>query len=702
MDTFELKDKDGTLYEVRAPSPELALSAFKKMQGMTAQQPAAPQVSSERQSVDAWRKENPIKAGVRDVARNVVRGLPFGSYLDEAAAGITALRRGTNYADEKRMVDAMDEAASDNSTKLGTLPLIGDVTAGGLTSLASGIATAPLAPVARVMQGATLLPRAVNLGLTGSGYGALYGAGEGNTTGERLGNMLLGGGLGAGLGAAAPVVGAGVSNAARGVADRMRPAPRELQNYSRPAINRMAELLQMDNLNQQQIAGQANRLGREGMLADMGENMRTATEALNQQPGPARQDISRVLRARRDMAQSRINADVDQALGPAANVPATIEQTAQHYRAAQRPLYDAFYETEVPQTAQLRQVIGQIQNSAPGAFRKAQQMAIAEGVNPQYLARLQADPMGAMTGNQGRTVRGQRQWTPVELDYLKRAVDDVARNAAPGSNEARIFGGLARNLRNTVDESLSPGDAADSPWAQARQVAGEGINIRDAVDEGQRAFSKGLSADQLAADMARRSDMGRAGYRIGARENLRSMMSHAGTAFRGSGDVKARQLLNSPEARRKVELLAENPQNARNLNQRIGTENTFAETYEQAMGNSATARRQAARDLIPRQYDAKNMSQLRQTSLSGFAMEGVGRIANALSGRYLNERNQRIAQEMAQMLIAQGVSRNNVARGLVDMANRANVSAQARQNINRFAENLVRGSTAPAISSSNQ
>jgi hypothetical protein len=93
------------------------------------------------------------------------------------------------------------------------------------------------------------------------------------------------------------------------------------------------------------------------------------------------------------------------------------------------------------------------------------------------------------------------------------------------------------------------------------------------------------------------------------------------------------------------------------------------------------------------------MGQLRQTSLSGFAMEGVGRMANILSAGYLNERNQTIARQMADMLVAQGVSRENIGRGLVEMANRANVSARARQNINAFAEQIVRGSAPAAISS---
>jgi hypothetical protein len=208
-----------------------------------------------------------------------------------------------------------------------------------------------------------------------------------------------------------------------------------------------------------------------------------------------------------------------------------------------------------------------------------------------------------------------------------------------------------------------------------------------------------MSADQLQANMQGMSQIEEASTRIGAREALRSTMANAGTAFRASGDVKARQLLNSPEARAKVGLLAQSPQGAQQLNSRIAAENRFADTYEQVMGNSATARRQAARDLIPRQYDADSMGKLRQTSLSGYAIEGVGRLANLLSAGYLNERNRTIAQNMANMLVAQGVARENIGRGLMEMARRSNVSAQARQQINQFAETLVRGSAAPAISS---
>lgn len=667
----------------------------KVMAGFGAPEPTAPEATPERKAVDQWRRQNPVKAGIRDVARNVVRGLPFGSYLDEAAAGINARRRGTSYDDEKRMIDAMDQSASDNSTTIATLPLIGDVTAGGLTALASGIATAPVAPVARVMQGATLLPRAINLGLTGAGYGALYGAGEGNTAEERSYNAGLGAFLGGGIGALAPVAGSGVSNAVSGIRNRTQALPQELQRYGRPAANRMAELAQLDDLTQSQVNAARARLGDEGMLADIGENMRTATEALNQQPGPARRIISNALHQRRGGAQARIDQDVTGALGPAANVPATIRNLEQQYGQQAAPLYEQFYQTRIPQSRQLAGIVERVRRAQPGVLNRALRLAQADGHDPRFLINLRDDVMTQMTGVQGQ--QAQRVWTGAELDYLKRAVDDVARDAGPGTNEQRIFGNLARALRTHVDEAISPGAPDQSVWAQARQIAGDGIRAEDAIEAGQGAFRRGLSADQLQADFAARSALEQDAMRVGAREALRSHMSNAGTAFRASGDVKARQLLNSPEAQRKVEMLATSPASARALNRRIGAENTFAETYEQAMNNSATARRQSARDLIPRQYDAKNMGQLRNTSLSGFAMEGIGRLTNLLSAGYLNERNQMIARQMAEMLTAQGVARDDIARGLLEMARRSNVTAQARQQINAFAENLVRGTTRPAI-----
>jgi len=637
-------------------------------------QPAKRAQTAEQKAVAEWRKANPKTAYAFDVAHNLVRGLPVGSFADEALATVRSLRSGNSYDAEKRMVNAMTEAASNDTTTLATLPFVGDVTTGGLTSLASGIATAPLAPVARVMQGISLLPRAVNMGISGGLYGALYGAGEGDTVQERAGNARTGLAVGTSLGVAAPTFAAGAGNVAARIRDARAPLPRGIQRFERGAVERVRQAAEMDNLDAGSVAV-LNRMGRPAVLADAGENLRTITEGINQQPGPARRVISETLRRRRAGAQARINADVDGALGPAANLPATIRATEQQYQQAARPFYDQFRQQQIPVDQELVAIL----------------QAVPDNIWPRVQEKIRMERLDP--ANVANTGRG--------IDLIKRALDDAA-GAAQRANQRddyRLYSNLARDLRTHVDRLLSPNDPAQSPWAQGRAIAEEGFNVQDAIEEGRNAFNRNLSADQLEANMQGMNQLERESTRLGAREALRSQMANAGTAFRESGDVKARQLLNSPEARRKAEMLATSPQAAQQLNTRIGTENTFAETYDQVMGNSATARRQAARNIIPRQYDAASMRELRGTSFSGAIAEGMGRIANFLTAGYLNERNARIASQMAEMLVAQGVSRENIANGILQMMQRQRMTAARRNQVNQFVERVIRGTSPVAIES---
>jgi hypothetical protein len=678
-----IASEGATLDQVRAHKVGAAAPAESKPQ------------TPEQKAVADWRQQNPKTAYVRDVARNVVRGTGIGSFMDEVSAGFRSFTRGEPYEQSKRMIDAMDEASAADTTTLGTLPLIGDVTTSGLAQIASGVATAPFMPMARVAHGATLLPRVANALATGAGYGALYGAGEGNSLEERGGNAATGLAVGGALGAAAPVVGSAIGAGANAIRNRMQPLPRELQQFERPAIDRVRQVAEMDELTPIDVATTDARLGRQGMLADTGENLRTVTEGLNQQPGPARRVISQAMRRRQEGAPARLDTAVTDALGPPANIPATIANLERQYGAQAAPLYDQFHNMRVPQTREITGTVDRIRRAQPGVFNQALRLAVADGVDPRFLVRLQNNPMTPMTGVQGQ--QAQRVWQGVELDYLKRAVDDIARNADPGSNEQRIFGNLARALRTQVDEAISPGAPDQSVWAQARQIAGDGIRTEEAIEAGRGAFNRNLSADQMEADLAGMSALERDGMTVGAREALRSNMANASTNFRANGDATARRLLNSPENARKMEMLAETPQGAQRLTTQVRAENDMAETFNQVMSNSATARRQAARDIIPRQYEAASMRELRGSSLSGAVAEGVGRLGNFLTAGYLNERNQRIASQMADMLVAQGVTRENIARGIIEMMNRQRLSAAQRNNVNRFAESLVRGSTPAAV-----
>jgi hypothetical protein len=154
-----------------------------------------------------------------NAVRQVARGTPFGSFMDEFAAGADAatypvLGRGSTadsfaqrYAENVAQERARDEAfeASNPAAALGL-------------QLGGALLSAGVAPAATVMKGATLLPKTVNAATTGLGYGAIYGAGEGEGL-DRLKNAGIGAGIGGVFGAAVPVVTRGVSNASEYVTD---------------------------------------------------------------------------------------------------------------------------------------------------------------------------------------------------------------------------------------------------------------------------------------------------------------------------------------------------------------------------------------------------------------------------------------------------------------------------------------------------
>lgn len=677
MAKYRITGPDGGTFEVTAPddaTPDQVLAYAQK--NMTPKQEAAPAKPIDpmkqhaREEVSAYRKANPTMTMVDDTVRRLARGTPVGSWLDEANAitqsYLPEALGGMPYEKAIAIQRAKDELADEESAVVGRLPVIGDVTAGGLTKLAGGIASAPLAPVARVFQGTTMLPSVGNAAISGAGYGAAYGAGEGETTGERATNAAIGSAFGGTLGAAAPVVASGVANTVAAARNRMAPVAREVAGFDRAAVNRLTPLVEQNRAN---VALRQRELGGDGMLADMDGAMRDVTEAIAQQPGRQRQVVQTALERRSEGAADRIRGTLDAEMGgPAADLRATEQAIRQHYNQAAAPHYRAFYQSQIPVDNELVAILQAVPDDV---WPRVQRMMRMERVDPNHIAN---------TGH--------------GIDLIKRALDDAARGAGRGTNEERLYSNLARDLRNHVDNLLSPGNPADSPWAQGRAIAGEGIEGREALEMGSRVFSGKMDPNTLAADMAGMSQAGREMVTAGARADLRNIMGRAATNFGPNGDATARRALNSEFAEGSLQQVA-GPQAAQRIQSRINAENEFADTRNQVLSNSATARRQAGRDIVPRQYDQSQMAGVRNTSLTGIVMEGVGRIANIVTAGALNERNARIATDMARMLVAQGASRDQIISGLMREARKQVMTQQQRQYLRGIVENITRG-TAPA------
>jgi len=689
MARYQFTGPDGGTYQIDAPDdvPQKDVMDFVGQKftadPKTPVADAGPQLSDLDKAADA-RVAKEAAGGFAPHA-SPAQYLPFGSWLDEASAGIDA---GLNKISGGRIGQPYDEAKAYQNARQRYI----DKNASGLergAAMAGGvIASAPFG-AARVFRGTSLLPEIGNAALTGMGYGAIYGAGEGEDT-NRIWNALEGAGYGGVIGAAAPGVARGVGNAVNYFANRGAPLPAALQQFERGAVNRVADDMTTSGLTPSQYARQAQELGPQGMLLDMGEDLRGSAETLANTHGPQLPIVRGELNARRADAPDRIRAGVDRALGPERNLGQFVDTVTRGTRQQAAPYYDQFHATSIPVTPEIRNVLDSIPASA---FNRAQTLARADGYRQQFRLRPGNDPMQAMTGVQ-RTAR-EAVPTGLEYDYLKRAVDDLARGAERGSNEARIYGNLARQLRTTIDTHLSPGDPTQSAWAVARSIAGDGLEGREAAELGSTVFSSKRDPNVVADELSNLSQAGQTMYRHGARNNLRQIMGRAATNFGQNGDATARRTLNSEFARENVAQIA-GGRRANHLARLVDAENTMAESFNEIMRNSATARRQAGQSRLPVGAGAPvNTEAPRSTGELVFAIARRG--VNALMNNALGERAGRIMADQARLLSARGIDRDTYVNALMQLANHRQTTNAQRDAIISILNAIGQNTRQPVI-----
>lgn len=685
-------DFDRPVHEVRAAIAKLPESQREAAR----QQWAERYVAQERQDGGAMQT-----AG--DMVRNFSRGTPVGSWLDEAnAATADVLHRasggyaGAPYDEAVAYQRATDRAVDQDSTKLGRIPIpfVGgvDVTAGDVTKIAGGVASVPVAPVINAFRGTTMLPQVANATLTGIGYGGLYGAGQGEGT-DRLWEAGKGMAIGGAIAPAAVPIAHGVSSGVTALANRMTPRPAPLRQYERGAVDRVARAVADDEL-APQYAQRVAELGPEGMLADMGPNLQAQTSAIANTPGGGMTRVTRALQDRREGAAGRITTDVDQALGPAANIPETIHATQQHHRQVARPHRQQFQHSPVPFTPALEDTLGVLTHEPRVLAVADRYAAIDPAAGPrQFFAR--------------QLPNGQYEITRVpnatEWDYIKRALDGLAQR--PDLNDQRIYGALAARVRGQVDEAISPGAPQDSAWARARALESEEFQIRDAVAQGRSAFNRDMTPDQMRAEMygvgqppaGGLSQAQLDGYRLGARDQVRTVMGTAATSHGENAAAAARSRLGSDYAREKLELVA-GPHGADRLTRRLDAETVFDQSRQNVLQNSRTALRQSAQQEFPGPTaKADRMRNVGQRSGTGVVLEASARLLNALTNGALNERRIRIARDAAEMLIAQGQARDNVANALFAVSQHQQFSVVARRAIARLAMQVAEGARQKTI-----
>lgn len=628
--------------------------------------PAAerPQRSELEQRMDA-RVAKEAERGLTP-SPNAAQYTPIGSWLDEASAYIDA---GLNKVTGGAVGQPYDEAKAYQDARQRYI----DENVGGLrkgAAVAGGIvASAPMGAV-NLFRGTTLLPQIGNAAATGAAYGALYGAGEGEGM-ERVANAGQGAVIGAGIGAAAAPVARAVGNAAGYLRNRSAPASGPLAGMERRAINSVADDMQSSGVDAGRYASQASDLGPQGMLADMGEDLTLTTNALANTNGPQMPIVRRALQERQADAPQRVKDLASQTFGTPRDIPAYLEASKKGYQQAAKPYYDAFYATPIKPDDELTAII---QAMPDETWAQAQKLMRSERIDP------------ASVQNTGRGI-----------DLMKRALDDVIRGTKQGTNEFRVYSNLSRDLVNKVDSLLSPADPSQSAWAIGRKIWQPGAQEREALDTGRKVFSGKMRPYDLNAELKGASAAEQRGIKMGARDDLNTMMGRASSNFGPKGDTAARRALNSEFAQENAALIA-GPQKAAALTRGINAENRMAETFNEIMSNSATAKRTAAQRRLPMSTE-KPLGDNQPRTLSELAFVAGRKVLNAVLAGGLNERAGRIMADQARLLTARGIERDQFAQALLQLGQHRAMTPAKREAIIKTVNILLSSGRAPVIES---
>jgi len=515
---------------------------------------------------------------VEDTFQGFSEGLTLG-FGDEVAAGMRAgvhrIAGGLGLIDEPRQFseiydEGLNEARGllDQAWERNPGPALAGTVAGGLLPVTATMGgSAPLSAPGMV--------RAAGVGAAGGALGG-FGAGEGFE--DRLDNAAFGGAIG---GAAGPLVlGAGnvLGSAIRGVTG----------NRGTAAVG---DVLRRDNLSPDEVLSELERRVPEGRgetimdIAGPGSNTMDLAGVVGNTPNPRLRAMTETLQERVDEAPARIADDFREAFGGAdRNFYASIDELDAARRRAAAPLYQAAYEAGAEITSP--EVVGLIGTRVePSVIRQAERLMRLDGIQPPRI----------IATDDGVSVSGTLSLEFV--DYIKRALDDQITSGMRAGNNRLVRGleGVRQDLLSAIDEI----DNVGSLYAQARSAWAGPSELIDAM-EGGRTFL-GRDPNVLRRELRAMGDSERDAFATGAYEALvnriTSQADGRDVTRRVWGNQRMRDQLQTV-----IEAIAENDEQAEaifaRLNDVLTREHRIAQTRNFVVGNSATARRQAAEEQL--------------------------------------------------------------------------------------------------------
>jgi hypothetical protein len=600
-----------------------------------------------------------------DLAWQAARGTPVGSYLDEAAAGITSFATGRPYEEELAYQRAANRAQDRESPVLyKDAPLVGDITLGGAAKLAGGVASglggvgaarAIGGPLARLAAPGTTAPRTIGkLAGTGAATGAVYGYGEGEGSWQDRGqNALLGTALGAVTGPVAYGVGAGLTKAWQGAKGAFNRGPDALRGMDPDAVRRVRTELELDDTSS--LAGRNQNTGDRGMLFERGENLQGMAQGVATKPGPGKSIVVDALLKRRESSKGVLEDVVNRAMGKGEDIAITIQNAKDVARSAANPEYAAFRSVPIKYSPGTQQLIQRIEQAFPG---------IVERTRKNIANDPDIDP--AMVKNGGHFLDELRQALS-DAGY-KKELSEVGKLDRGQVRNARSY---ARRLNGAIDAEVK---RAGKPgvYKRARSTVEKLKLFEEGVDAGKGLLSKADMTPGAVAQLIKskgKSEFAE-GVRTAMREDIRREMVNARSVYGADaadalGVSKGLRAMSTSEARDKLKAAGFKPAQIKEMTTVADQEGQYLGTYGRIIGGSQTAERTAAQARVPDPPNLqKDMAATQSTTPTGMSLAAA---KMAFAKVFQGEVDKKFADEsmaVARMLVAQGADRDAILSAL--------------------------------------
>ncbi len=451
-------------------------------------------------------------------------------------------------------------------------------------------------------------------------YGAARGASEGGAEGAVIGALGAGAGNVIGRTVIAPAVRLGASGAARAAGSSIPSVTR--------AEGRVARYLPEEAPAMLDEAASTNT---PMMLADTSPKMRALAGSVSRRSPEAYEVAENALRPRALGQADRAMEAIETNLGGVDNPIEVSEALMKKASDDAAPLYEAFRAQPARSSPKLKALLDRPAGKA--ALTRAQEIAADEGVDPKTWG-IDLNELGELAVVQ--------DLSPQTLDYIKRGLDDVVeakgnRNAITGKLEMGEGGRAVNRLRKDFIREV---DALYPQYKEARAAYAGPAAAREALAEGQRmANARPRNIERRMRDLkGDELEQFRLGLRIGLADKVlgRSDRSNPFEPIYGSPDQRARLGMSSP-------------QGSGGLGSVYDMEGKMAATANEVMGNSATARRQAADRVFENRMS--DVGDAGIAVLTGAGAPGIGRaVGQGVADRYRAGFSEKLAKELAPIL----------------------------------------------------